>query len=106
MYSSETFAQILRFLCYYHLHDLTSCRHIVYQLNQTVKDNKLFQYCLVGNTLQLNYSQDSRHFTFFDMCYIVRFLRIAHQMTGEPVCDLGRLYARTFDQMTSTIDID
>ncbi|XP_076100945.1 uncharacterized protein LOC143070586 [Mytilus galloprovincialis] len=67
----KPFAQILRFLCFYHLHDLTPCRHIVYQLNQIVKDNKLFQYCRVGNTLQLNYSQESRHFSFFDMCYIV-----------------------------------
>ncbi|CAC5415263.1 unnamed protein product [Mytilus coruscus] len=102
----KPFAQFLRFLCYYHLHDLTPCRHIVFQLNQIVKDNKLFQYYVVGNKLRLKYSQDSKHFTLFDMFYIVRFLRIAHQMTGEPVCDLARLYSRTFDHMTSFVDID
>lgn len=102
----KPFAHFLRFLCYYYLQDLTPCRHIVYQLNQLVKDHKLFQYCLVGHTLQLKYSQDSRHFTLFDMFYIVRFLGISHQMIGEPVCDLARLYFRTFDHMISMVDID
>ncbi|CAC5410153.1 unnamed protein product [Mytilus coruscus] len=56
VYNPLAFEQCLSFLCYYHLHDITSCRHYLQQLKSTAFCETDFRLCtpvLYGIALQL-----------------------------------------------------
>lgn len=54
----KPYAHFLRFLCYYHLHDLTACTHVLLQLQKTslefeLNEWKMFALILLGTAYQV-----------------------------------------------------
>ncbi|XP_071160765.1 uncharacterized protein [Mytilus edulis] len=64
IYHPLAFAHFLSFLCYYHLHDIVSCRHSLQQIESKIKNSE----------------REEEHHSF--LCTYI-FCGIAHQLMGD-----------------------